>query len=823
MSFKQNEKNTKNKKEPTNTSPSKNTNNEVKEEHKDTDIFQTTYEKVLSIINTVKDFIKKTANSPQKLVDDLEWVIKVITNQSLYKYEVNKEKIMKKNSDYNRFINFVTKYNEEVIEMNKKHILVSSLLNIGKKEDIVVKPSLCLRKVLPDEMKNMDFQKEKEKKERKKKSIKLIGNIILNLYYKGLERQKKEEAEKAAKEKKEKESKDRKKSEKQSGYTKKEVKFKAENPNKNTNITISVNDSNAHRIKRVRTMGSNRNNNLNKVSINDTDKKSNYELRTKIKKKMIDLKKKEIGLSTTTLNKKVTLTNIKKAMEDYYITQVHLNEPKYKRPSKNKARLINTEIISNKNRSRSVYASDKTKPKIYKHQEINSEKNIDIHIINSDKNRNINTIINSDKKGDINTIKTDKNRDSNTIKSDKNRDIKNIKTDKPQDIIPVIPETTININIDIKKNEQRPPLNTLIDKYFNELKKITDRDFNIFEFKKIVGYDNVLPLISYIILKTLGLLEPKIIVMRKLDSFLYCVSDNYRETTLYHNSLHGVDVAHNLCNFFINSNIEEVSESTVLDILGVIISAIGHDLGHPGYTNTYHINAANDLALTFNDKSCLENYHTSLLFRILKKDENNIFEKFNTQNFKNIRKRMISQILATDMANHGQVVSLMKAKINANEDEGHNSGRFNLLSGNEKTKFDEQQILFNYLIHAADLGHNTKKFDISLKWVELLSEEFWNQGDVEKRKGYPISFLCDRTKVDIPSSQVGFIKGFIVSTYESIVKMFPTLQYTLDHTYNNIKEWQKLVEQHRLRGWTPPKKENKKEKKREKSGKKIMN
>ena len=311
--------------------------------------------------------------------------------------------------------------------------------------------------------------------------------------------------------------------------------------------------------------------------------------------------------------------------------------------------------------------------------------------------------------------------------------------------------------------------------------------------------------------------------MRKLDSFLYCVSDNYRETTLYHNSLHGVDVAHNLCNFFINSNIEEVSESTVLDVLGVIISAIGHDLGHPGYTNTYHINAANDLALTFNDKSCLENYHTSLLFRILKKDENNIFEKFNTQNFKNIRKRMISQILATDMANHGQVVSLMKAKINANEDEGQNSGRFNLLSGNEKTKFDEQQILFNYLIHAADLGHNTKKFDISLKWVELLSEEFWNQGDVEKRKGYPISFLCDRTKVDIPSSQVGFIKGFIVSTYESIVKMFPTLQYTLDHTYNNIKEWQKLVEQHRLRGWTPPKKENKKEKKREKSGKKIMN
>jgi hypothetical protein len=36
------------------------------------------------------------------------------------------------------------------------------------------------------------------------------------------------------------------------------------------------------------------------------------------------------------------------------------------------------------------------------------------------------------------------------------------------------------------------------------------------------------------------------------------------------------------------------------------------------------------------------------------------------------------------------------------------------------------------MIHGADLAHNTKLFDVSKKLVELLCEEFWRQGDLEK-------------------------------------------------------------------------------------------
>jgi hypothetical protein len=62
-----------------------------------------------------------------------------------------------------------------------------------------------------------------------------------------------------------------------------------------------------------------------------------------------------------------------------------------------------------------------------------------------------------------------------------------------------------------------------------------------------------------------------------------------------------------------------VLETTVLDFLGMIVSAMGHDLGHPGYNNNFHINASSDLAITYNDISCLENFHVSFLFKILRK------------------------------------------------------------------------------------------------------------------------------------------------------------------------------------------------------------
>ena len=333
--------------------------------------------------------------------------------------------------------------------------------------------------------------------------------------------------------------------------------------------------------------------------------------------------------------------------------------------------------------------------------------------------------------------------------------------------------------------------------------RIIEKTFNIFELKEIIGQDNVLPIMGKVILDSFGLYSDEIISKEKLDPFLVSISNQYYKTTLYHNSMHGADVTQSLCLYFLNSNAEEICQSLVLDLLGILISALGHDLGHPGLTNPFHINSSSELAITYNDVSCLENFHASKLFRTIRNPETDIFEKLSVQDYKTIRKRMIGNILATDMANHGKIMTLIKSRIAINKAE--NKTKFELLSGNEKTKFEEQQSLFDFLIHAADLAHNTKLFNISLKWVELLSEEFWLQGDKEKSMNLPVSFLCDRDSYNIPQSQVGFIRGFIIPTFDCLIDIFPSLKFTMDNAKTNLKKWEKLVCKGRLKGWTPEK------------------
>ena len=338
----------------------------------------------------------------------------------------------------------------------------------------------------------------------------------------------------------------------------------------------------------------------------------------------------------------------------------------------------------------------------------------------------------------------------------------------------------------------------LLKQYNYDTKRITEKDFNIFELKKIIGQSNVLPLIGRVILEAFGLKDDKIINVNKLDNFLNTVSSQYLMTTLYHNNMHGADVTQTICLFFLNSNAEKMFETTVLDLLSIFIAALGHDIGHPGLTNNFQINASTELAITYNDSSCLENFHCCKLFSILKKDETNIFEKLSISDYKDIRKRMISEILSTDMFYHKKVMSLIQTKIPQIKND-----KFEFISDDKESKKAEQQSILDFFIHSADLAHNTKLFDISLKWVELLSEEFWLQGDKEKSMGLTVSFLCDRKDTNVPSSQVNFIRGFIIPTFEILINIFPTLSYTVENANRNMNEWQKLLEAHRLKGWTP--------------------
>ena len=659
-------------------------------------IIITPYEKVLSILNTVKQYINTTSKGMSKLVRSLDWVIKVITSHSLYAYELKEKelinKLTKENSDFKNFVDFVSKYNDQVIEMNKKNVLLGAR-TVDIANDLLQKPSINLKKPIERSLKTSTPNKKFNKAKLLKRNSKIYSG---------------------------------------------EQKF---NSAKEKHKKISLFDYKVKRTKFLR--------------FNTFAEKKAADKAKRYSKSGKNMRRDKVSLTAKFSNNENTENKIPEKLSDDFLNDLKEVEEKK---------------IINDNVGESSLINDKSRELV----DFNTNKSTNI---NFDSLNYLENLYNSN---DVN-----KRLSASTSFS----------------------------------SLQLIGLQSMVNEYIFDTKLIMQKEFNIFELEKKVGHQNVLPIMGRTMLDSFGLIDEKIMPIKKLDPFLVSVTKQYLTSTLYHNSLHGADITQTICLFFNNSNAEEICHTQAIDLLSIIIAALGHDIGHPGLTNTFQINSLSDMAITYNDSSCLENFHLTTLFKTIRKDETNIFEKLSSPDFKKIRKRMISEILATDMAIHGKILNNIRSKIpdyllqdkNDNND-NYSPKKFELITDikNEETTNEEKQALFDYFIHSADLGHNTKLFDISLKWVELLSNEFWLQGDKEKKMNLPISFLCDRETTNVPKSQVGFIGGFIIPTYNYLVVMFPTLSYTIDNAKNNLNIWQKLADEGRKRGWTPEKKDKEK-------------
>ena len=312
--------------------------------------------------------------------------------------------------------------------------------------------------------------------------------------------------------------------------------------------------------------------------------------------------------------------------------------------------------------------------------------------------------------------------------------------------------------------------------------------FNIFNLKDKLGLENTMPFLGKEIIKKLNIYN--LLETSKLDNFLMTLSKNYQNTkALYHTSLHGVDVCYStyLILTLLKNEDNKIINISELDIVSLIISGLSHDIGHPGLTNKFLINSKDELSIVYNDMSILENYHCSKTFQLLENDDINIFSSFSNEEFLLVRKKMIGEILSTDMSYHFKIVNDFKE-----------------YKKNKDKKLEQNQL--NFIIHIADLSHNYRKFEISIKWVELLSNEFWNQGDKEKELGLPVSFLCDRNDINVPKSQVSFINTFSIPTIQELIDVNKKFEILKKNAIDNLNIWEKLEKEKRKRGWTPEKK-----------------
>jgi hypothetical protein len=99
----------------------------------------------------------------------------------------------------------------------------------------------------------------------------------------------------------------------------------------------------------------------------------------------------------------------------------------------------------------------------------------------------------------------------------------------------------------------------------------------------------------------LGLNE--MISNKQFGKFLDKVNHCYRHDVQYHNHLHGADVMQFAFYQLTTCKLESILKLSKLDCLSMIIASMCHDLGHDGFTNSYHVNAITERAIDSNDVS----------------------------------------------------------------------------------------------------------------------------------------------------------------------------------------------------------------------------
>ncbi len=90
------------------------------------------------------------------------------------------------------------------------------------------------------------------------------------------------------------------------------------------------------------------------------------------------------------------------------------------------------------------------------------------------------------------------------------------------------------------------------------------------------------------------------------------------------------------------------------------------------------------------------------------------------------------------------------------------------------------QLILNLVLHSADISNPCKPFNTSKRWSNLLIEEFFTQGDVEKQAKLPVSPNCDRLTTEQSQLTLNFIDFIVAPIFVGLRGMLPKVHYICD-------------------------------------------
>jgi len=278
-----------------------------------------------------------------------------------------------------------------------------------------------------------------------------------------------------------------------------------------------------------------------------------------------------------------------------------------------------------------------------------------------------------------------------------------------------------------------------------------------------------------------------------LAGFVSAVRGRYRANP-YHNFKHGVSVAQ-ICFLALHHTRAATLVLTPVERLAVLLGGLCHDVDHPGVNNVFESNTFSELAVRYNDASVLENYHSALMFSLLRPSEvgrrpvpgsssgaeEEAFSllRLPRADFQAFRRTAVSGILATDMTHHNALTEAARKLTPAAA-----------LALPAKS-------MVELFMHSADLSNPVlPDFDAVYQWSTLVCNEFQAQVNREKALGLPFAPHMDNltTELAVAKLQGGFIDYVVAPLWNAMATGFPELACAAEALAANKARWRGIAD-----------------------------
>ncbi len=262
----------------------------------------------------------------------------------------------------------------------------------------------------------------------------------------------------------------------------------------------------------------------------------------------------------------------------------------------------------------------------------------------------------------------------------------------------------------------------------------------------------------------------------KMRAFVAEVAEGYLDNP-YHNFQHAVDTLYSMAWMLslpgFAKNLPDFHKYMLL------LVALVHDVGHPGHDNQWEVKTHSPMAQRYNNLSVIENHSLTITKELIARPETGVLPKVKGITEKEVYDLLDQLILCTDFSWHKVFLDELAEGLSRN-------------SSNYKDP-EFVSLVCRTLIKAADISNTAKPFRQAKIWGRRVMNEFWAQGEMEKKLNLTVGPMNDQENTEFNSTQAGFIKYAACELFVLLSKVENDAKVMLDELLLNQQAYERMA------------------------------